>query len=44
MDPEDKEKSRPREDMGSTIDAKGLKPDVLETSMPQLTIKNWFKC
>merc|ERR1712082_420789 len=43
-DPEDKEKSRPREDKGSTTDAKGLKPDVLETSMPQLTIKNWFKC
>ena len=43
-DPEDKEKRRPREDKGSTTDAKGLKPDVLETSMPQLTIKNWFKC
>ena len=43
-DPEDKEKRRPREDKGSTADAKGLKPDVLETSMPQLTIKNWFKC
>ena len=43
-DPEDKEKGRPREDKGSTTDAKGLKPDVLETSMPQLTIKNWFKC
>ena len=33
-DPEDKEKRRPREDKGSTADAKGLKPDVLETSMP----------
>ena len=43
-DPEDKEKGRPREDKGSTTDAKGLKPDVLETSIPQLTIKNWFKC
>ena len=43
-DPEDKEKTRPREGKGSTTDAKGLKPDVLETSMPQLTIKNWFKC
>ena len=43
-DPEDKEKGRPRDDKGSTSDAKGLKPDVLETSMPQLTIKNWFKC
>ena len=43
-DPEDKEKSRPRDNKGSTTDAKGLKPDVLDTSMPQLTINNWFKC
>ena len=43
-DSEDKNKGRPRDDKGSTSDAKGLKPDVLETSMPQLTIKNWFKC
>merc|ERR1711873_377911 len=42
--PDNKDKGRPREDKGSTTDAKGLKPDVLETSMPQLTIKNWFKC
>ena len=43
-DPEERNKGRPRDDKGSTSDAKGLKPDVLETSMPQLTIKNWFKC
>ena len=43
-DSEDRDKRRPREDKGSTTDAKGLKPDVLDTSMPQLTIKNWFKC
>ena len=43
-DPEDKDKRGPREDKGSTTNAKGLKPDVLDTSMPQLTIKNWFKC
>ena len=30
-------------DKGSTSDAKGLKPEVLDTSMPQLTIKNWYK-
>ena len=42
---EDRDRRRPRyEDKGSTNDAKGLKPDVLETSMPQLTIKNWFTC
>ena len=44
-DSEDRDKRRPRyEDKGSTTDAKGLKPDVLDTSMPQLTIKNWFTC
>ena len=43
-DPEENNKGRPRDDKGSTSDAKGLKPDVLDTSMPQLTIKNWFKC
>ena len=44
-DSEDRDRRRPRdEDKGSTTDAKGLKPDVLDTSMPQLTIKNWFKC
>ena len=44
-DLEDRDRRRPRyEDKGSTTDAKGLKPDVLDTSMPQLTIKNWFKC
>merc|ERR1712101_61130 len=42
-DPEENNKGRPRDDKGSTSDAKGLKPDVLDTSMPQLTIKNWFK-
>ena len=32
---------RPRnEDKGSTTDAKSLKPDMLETTMPQLQIKN----
>ena len=42
---EDRDRRRPRyEDKGSTTDAKGLKPDVLDTSMPQLTIKNWFTC
>ena len=30
------------EDKGSTTDAKSLKPDLLETSMPQLSIKNWY--
>ena len=29
-----------REDKGSTTDTKSLKPDLLETSMPQLSIKN----
>ena len=44
-DEEDRDRRRPRyEDKGSTNDAKGLKPDVLETSMPQLKIKNWFTC
>ena len=43
-DTEERKKGRPRDDKGSTSDTKGLKPDVLETSMPQLTIKNWFKC
>ena len=39
-DPEDRDRRRPRHDnKGSTTDAKGLKPDVLDTSMPQLTIK-----
>ena len=38
---EDRERRRPRhEDKGSTTDAKSLKPDILETSMPQLSIKN----
>ena len=32
---EDRDRRRPRyEDKGSTTDAKGLKPDVLDTSMP----------
>merc|ERR1712089_31313 len=30
-------------DKNSTSDAKGLKPEVLDTSMPQLSIKNWYK-
>ena len=35
---------RPRnEDKGSTTDAKSLKPDMLETTMPQLQIKNWYR-
>ena len=39
---EDRERRRPRhEDKGSTTDAKSLKPDILDTSMPQLSIKNW---
>ena len=43
-DSEEREESkRTSNDKGSTSDAKGLKPDVLDTSMPQLTIKNWFK-
>ena len=43
-DSDDREESkRTSNDKGSTSDAKGLKPDVLDTSMPQLTIKNWFK-
>ena len=38
---EDRGSRRPRqEDKGSTTDAKSLKPDLLETSMPQLQIKN----
>merc|ERR1711873_349945 len=40
---EREESKRTTNDKGSTSDAKGLKPDVLDTSMPQLTIKNWFK-
>ena len=43
-DQEERNKGRQRDDKGSTNDAKSLKPDVLDTSMPQLTIKNWFKC
>ena len=43
-DREERNKGRQRDDKGSTNDAKSLKPDVLDTSMPQLTIKNWFKC
>ena len=44
-DSEDRDRRRPRhEDKGSTTDAKGLKPDILDTSMPQLTIRNWFWC
>ena len=31
------------EDKGSTTDAKSLKPDILETMMPQLQIKNWYR-
>ena len=43
-DSDDREENkRTSNDKGSTSDAKGLKPDVLDTSMPQLTIKNWFK-
>merc|ERR1711895_431382 len=35
---------RPRhKDKGSTTDVKSLKPDLLETSMPQLSIKNWYR-
>ena len=35
---------RPRnEDKGSTTDAKSLKLDMLETMMPQLQIKNWYR-
>ncbi len=41
---EDRGSRRPRqEDKVSTTDAKSLKPDLLETSMPQLQIKNWYK-
>ena len=41
---EDRERRRPRhEDKGSTTDAKSLKPDILDTSMPQLSIKNWYR-
>ena len=29
-------------DKVSTNDAKSLKPDMLETTMPQLQIKNWY--
>ena len=37
---EDRGTRRPRhEDKGSTTDAKSLKPDILEMSMPQLSIK-----
>ncbi len=40
-DSEDRERRRPRhEDKGSTTDKKSLKPDILEMSMPQLSIKN----
>ena len=43
-DSEDRERRRPRhEDKGSTTDAKSLNPDILETSMPQLSIKNWYR-
>merc|ERR1712089_69023 len=42
-DEEENNRGRTSYDKGSTSDAKGLKPDVLDTSMPQLTIKNWFK-
>ena len=42
-DREENNRGRTSYDKGSTNDAKGLKPDVLDTSMPQLTIKNWFK-
>ena len=38
-DREERNKGRQRDDKGSTNDAKSLKPDVLDTSMPQLTIK-----
>ena len=41
---EDRGGRRPRhEDKGSTTDAKSLKPDILETTMPQLQIKNWYR-
>ena len=43
-DSEDRGNRRPRhEDKGSTTDAKSLKPDLVETSMPQLSIKNWYR-
>ena len=43
-DSEDRGSRRPRqEDKVSTTDAKSLKPDLLETSMPQLQIKNWYR-
>ena len=31
------------EDKVSTNEAKSLKPDMLETTMPQLQIKNWYR-
>ena len=41
---EDRGTRRPRhEDKGSTTDAKSLKLDILETYMPQLSIKNWYQ-
>ena len=41
---EDRGGRRPRhEDKGSTTDAKSLKPDMLETTIPQLQIKNWYR-
>ena len=41
---EDRGSRRPRrEDKGSTTDAKSLKLDLLETTMPQLQIKNWYR-
>ena len=43
-DSEDRDRRRPRhEDKGSTTDAKALKLDILDTSMPQLSIKNWYR-
>merc|ERR1712240_471755 len=43
-DREENNKGRTSNDKSSTSDTKGLKPNVLDTSMPQLTIKNWSKC
>ena len=41
---EDRGSRRPRqEDKVSTTDARSLKPDLLETSMSQLQIKNWYR-
>ena len=45
---EEPTEGRPRQrstetDKVSTNDAKSLKPDLLETSMPPLQIKDWYK-